>query len=140
MNFQLPDNAKQDLIKLGVATVYLFGSRSEDTAHDLSDYDFAFVMQSHQQLSRTEKFSELYQKIYNILSPLCPRSYPNDIIDIIFLERAPLELQSHIVRKGIIIMDVNPVERLNQEAMIMLRFADFTPYRLAMRNTLLARI
>lgn len=140
MDFELPVVAQQELAKLGVATVYLFGSRAEGTAHDLSDYDFALVMKDHQQLPRERLFSDLYQKVYDILSPLCPRTYPNDIIDIIFLEQIPLELQSHIIQKGKVIMDTDPVSRLNQEASIMLRFADFAPYRLAMRNTLLARI
>lgn len=140
MDFALPTTAQQELAKLGVTAVYLFGSRAEGTAHDLSDYDFALVMEDYQQLPRERLFSDLYQKIYDILSPLCPRTYPNDIIDIIFLEQVPLELQSHIIRKGKVIMDTDPIARLNLEAMIMLRFADFAPYRLAMRNTLLARI
>lgn len=140
MDFALPITTQQELAKLGIATVYLFGSRAEGTAHDLSDYDFALVMEDYQQLPRERLFSDLYQKIYDILSPLCPRTYPNDIIDIIFLEQVPLELQSHIIRKGKVIMDTDPIARLNLEAMIMLRFADFAPYRLAMCNTLLARV
>jgi predicted nucleotidyltransferase len=140
MDFQLPVTVQQELAKLGVATIYLFGSRAEGTAHDLSDYDFALVMRYDQPVPREQLFSDLYQQAYNILSPLCPRTNPNDSIDIIFFERVPLELQSHIIRKGKVIMDHDPVARLNFESIVMLRFADFEPYRLTMRNALLARI
>lgn len=138
MEFYLSISAQQQLAKLGVYAMYLFGSRAEGTAHDLSDYDFAVLTQNHQ-LPQERLFSDLYQKVYDILSPLCPRTYPNDIIDIVFLEQVPLELQFHIIRKGQVIMDADPAARLNQEAIIMLRFADFAPYRLSMRTTLLAR-
>lgn len=139
MQFQLPQAAQKELKALGVFTVYLFGSRAAGTEHALSDYDFAILMHNAQ-LPNKKQSSHLYNQIYDILSPLCPRQFPNDIIDIVFLTQVPLELQFQVINTGRVVMDAHPVHRANTEAAIQLRFCDFAPYRTVMREALLARL
>ncbi len=136
----LPPSTKNRLKDLGVASVYLFGSRAEGTSTPFSDYDFAILMNKLVEEPRASLLSPLYQTLYQIFSPLCPRQYPNDIIDIVFLRQLPLELQMHIIKKGKIIFDDHPSLRADEEARIMLKQADFEPLRHMMQEALLARL
>lgn len=133
-------STQHQLKDLGVASVYLFGSRAQGTSNPLSDYDFAILMNKPGDEPSASLLSPLYHALYRLFSPLCPRQYPNDIIDIVFLRRLPLELQMHIMKNGKIIFDDNPSLRANEEARIMLKRADFEPLRQMMREALLARL
>lgn len=136
----LPPSARNKLKDLGVASVYLFGSRAEGTSTPLSDYDLAILMNKPDDEPQASLLSPLYQSLYQLFSSLCPRQYPNDIIDIVFLRRLPLELQMHILKKGKIIFDDHPCLRADEEARIMLKRADFEPLRQMMQEALLARL
>ena len=138
--FQIPSSAQKELKRLGVGCITLFGSRAQGIETPLSDYDFAVLMNNPSAEPRHSLLSPLYEALYRILSPLCPRQFPNDIVDIVFFRRVPLELQTHIIRHGRVILDFNPDLRADEEARIMLKAADFAPLKRMMREALLARL
>lgn len=121
--FVLPQKTKQQLKRLGVTALYLFGSRAQGLAGPLSDYDFGVLVKD----AKKTRDSKLYLKLYDILSPLCPRTLKNDVIDIIFLNQAPLELKFHIIKRGRVLFDANPRTRLNFEEKTMLEYCDYRP-------------
>lgn len=137
----IPPSAKRQLAKLGVASVYFFGSRASGVAGPLSDFDFGVLLTNQR---RVQKGSfPLYQRLYKIFSSFThPEILEADVIDIIFLDspRVPLELKFHIIRHGTILFDADPPLRANFESLIMLKTADFVPHRVAMRAALLARL
>ena len=137
---EIPSTLHQKFRELGVATVYLFGSRAQGSAGPLSDYDFAILMNKGEKMPRVGMVSPLYYTLYDILSPFCPREFPYDILDIIFLEKAPLELQLHVIRHGKVIFDANQKLRANFEESVMFKTADFAPLRHLMHAALLARL
>lgn len=133
--------AQQRLSHLGVMALYFFGSRAYGLAQVQSDFDFAVLLRDPSAVMRTS--SELYQKIYSILSELAkPEILDADVIDIVFLDspRVPLELKFHVVSHGQLLLDNDPQERANRVGKIMLQQADFAPLRLAMSQALLARL
>lgn len=136
MAFQLPQKVQNELKKLGVSALYLFGSRAIGAEGPLSDYDFAVLM-SRKGYRRGDV---TYNAIYDLLSPLCPRTLENDIIDIVYLLDAPLELRSHVMRQGKIIFESKPLARGHFEETTMLEAADFRPLQLIIDKTILASL
>lgn len=121
---ELSELQKKQLADLGVITLYLFGSRAQGTEHALSDFDFAILLNNRAQ---KEDRVDLYDKIYDILSPLCPRTLQNDIIDIVFLDSVGLELRMHVVRYGQILFDAQPKQHLKFEEDTIEQYCDFKP-------------
>jgi len=116
------EDTKQ-LRALGVEAVYLFGSRAVGRETPRSDFDFAVLMAK----TGHRRGDEVYDKLYDLLSPHCPRTLDNDVIDIVFLRDAPLELQMHIIRYGRVLYDAAPRSRANFEARTTLLYADYRP-------------
>lgn len=123
MNIPIPSSQLEALRSLGVQSLYLFGSRAQDSHGPLSDYDFAVLIKSpgHKRGDKT------YNALYDILSPLCERTLKNDVIDIVFLNNAPLELRMHVVRYGKVLFDDAPSARLAFEEQTVLEYADYRP-------------
>lgn len=117
------DKAKKQLRSLGVKTVYLFGSRAQGAAGPLSDYDFAVLTGK----SDHRRGDQLYDALYDIFAPFCPRSLKNDVIDIVFLDNAPLELSFHIIKYGKTLFDADPLARGRFEEQTMEEYCDFRP-------------
>lgn len=107
----------------GVETVYMFGSRAQSLQRPLSDFDFAFLMNK----KGHRRGGKIYDALYEIISPYCKRTLENDVIDIVFLNDAPLELRFHVVRYGRILFDGEPTSRLNFEEKTMIEYCDYRP-------------
>ena len=120
---ELTVEARQQLKDLGVGSLYLFGSRAQGYTGPLSDYDFAVLMNR----SGEQRGGAVYDHLYDILSPFCPRTLKNDIIDIVFLNAAPLELRMHVVRYGRVIFDADPSQRLDFEEYTTVQYCDYRP-------------
>lgn len=118
-------NAQQikNLKRLGVQAVYLFGSRAQGKQTHLSDYDYAVLMGK----KGYEKGDATYQRLYELFSQVSPRTLQNDVIDIVYLREAPLELRFHVIRYGKILLDSKPAERANFEAQTELLYCDYRP-------------
>lgn len=141
MDISLSPPVQQRLRALGVIALYLFGSRAQGRAGPLSDYDFGVLLKDPQPVQRSS--FELYEKLYEVLSPLThPKSLEADVIDIVFLDspRVPLELKVHIIQHSQTIFDAKPLYRLAVETRLLLQAADFAPLRKAMSAALLARL
>lgn len=121
---------------MGVKTVYLFGSRARGTAGPLSDYDFAVLTKK----KGHQRGGQLYDTLYDILSPLCPRNRKNDVIDIVFLDNVSLELKFHVIRYGKIIFDSDPLGRGRFEEQVIEEYCDFRPILNMFDKTILASI
>lgn len=119
----LSEKNKNNLRELGAEALYLFGSRAQGVEGPLSDYDFAVLMKK----GGDKRGGKAYDAIYDILSPLCPRTLENDVIDIVFLRAAGLELKMHVVRYGKLLFDENPSARAKFEEETTLLYCDFRP-------------
>lgn len=136
--FTFSDADRERLRALGVASVYLFGSHATGTASRRSDYDFAVLTQRGRPVP--ERLDPTYYALYDLLEKYCPRTLANDVIDIVFLERAPLELRSHVVRYGRILFDDAPQVRARFEERTMEAAADYAPLLRRFDQTILASL
>lgn len=132
------DNDRARLHELSVATVYLFGSHATGTAGPLSDYDFGILVRPGTAIP--ERLDPTYQALLDLLAPHCPRTLANDVVDIVFLERAPLELRFHIVRYGKVLFDDDPKERLRFEERTVAKYCDYFPLLREFDRTILASV
>lgn len=107
----------------GIAAIYLFGSRANGLYGPLSDYDYAILTTG----GHFKRGDELHSELYDLLSKCSPRTLDNDVIDIVFLRDAPLELRNHVVRFGKVIFDPQSSMRLEFESMTTLLYCDFRP-------------
>lgn len=137
MDLKLSKQDKDHLKALDVAALYLFGSRAQGIAGPLSDYDFAVLMKK----PGDKRGGKVYDQLYEILFPLCrPRTLQNDVIDIIFLRDAPLELRFHVIRYGQVLFDAQPLRRLRFEVETQLLYSDYRPILDMFDNAILATI
>lgn len=127
---QLSPGQQERLARLGVGLVYLFGSHAERTASPLSDVDVGVVMR---RLPRDT--SELYQQLYELLTD----AFPGQRMDLVFLQRASLELRGDAVRHGTVLYEASPDERAVFEERTMLACADFAPVLREIDRAILAR-
>ena len=123
LSIKLTSEAKKQLRDLGVVALYLFGSRAQGTEGLLSDYDFAVLLKE----VGHKRGNALYDKLYDLLSPGCPRMLDNDVIDIVFLRDVSLELQFHVIRYGQVLFDTDSRVRVKFEEQTTLKYCDFKP-------------
>jgi uncharacterized protein YutE (UPF0331/DUF86 family)/predicted nucleotidyltransferase len=118
-----------------VQLVYLFGSQADRTAGDLSDIDLGILLdRSAINQPDTEGVRAcLAHKITDILGALSIRFHP----DIVWLDRAPLELKFEIIRQGYSLYERIETERIEFEADTMSRFFDYLPVWKAFRSQIL---
>ena len=103
--------------------VYLFGSRAQGMESPVSDYDYAVLMAQ----KGYQKGDKTYLKLYDILSEISPRTLENDVIDIVFLKDATLELKFHVIRYGRVLYDADPKARADFESQTTLLYCDYRP-------------
>lgn len=111
------------LSQLGIQAIYLFGSRAQGIEHPLADYDYAVLTER----AGHKKGDKLYGVLYDIFCDISPRTLANDVIDIVFLRDAGLELRFHVIRYGRVLFDANPGARLDFEAQNTLLYCDYRP-------------
>ena len=114
---------KRTLQRLGVQALYLFGSRAQEISSPLSDYDYAVLLagKGHSRLDA------LYLKLYELLSEISPRGLKNDVLDIVFLKDAGLEICFHVIRYGVLLQDADAKARQEFEERITLLYCDYRP-------------
>lgn len=119
---ELTQSQIQSLQKLSVMLVYLFGSYAEGKSLTLSDIDIGIVFAADRTLSNKD-FSQVYNQIYDIFTDV----FPGREIDIVFLQKATLELRFDVTRHGKILYAASPTDRFNFEEKTMISYADFKP-------------
>ena len=119
---------------LGVVGVYLFGSQAQEIAGKESDFDFGILLKKPFVIK--EESMGLYQKIYELLEELAPGKN----LDIVFLDRAPLQLRYHVLRCGQALYTGDAAVRAHFEERTLEEYADFEPYRRLFEQATLAQI
>lgn len=135
---KLTKDAEQKLRALGVAAIYLFGSRAEGIARPGSDYDFAIIMQdARKAIPYVDAL--LYNQLYDIINAaIAQRDFQT--IDLVFLQRAPLYYTMNVLKYGVLLYDGNSKARLQFEERARLMYMDFEPYRQELEKATLAMV
>lgn len=98
-----------------VLLAYLFGSQANKTTGPVSDIDIAILFQdSGDTLSPSLELSNELGK-----------NFPSHRIDVIALNKAPLELAYAVIAQGICIYQQDNYLRIEYEAQILSRYGDF---------------
>ncbi len=121
---------RQRLRDLGVSLLYLFGSYAEGVATPLSDVDVGVVF-----AGEPPSRSAAYQPLYELATEL----FPDQTIDLVFLQQAPLELQGDVVRHGTVLYERTPGDDATFAEQTMIACADFAPLLREMDRTILDR-
>lgn len=111
---------------LGVELVYLFGSRAHGEGGPLSDYDVAVLF------SKEPPASERYALEHRLT-----RLAPMGRVDLVVLNRAPVELQYNVIATGKLIYEADLASRVEFEAQTLSRYGDFLPVLRRQRRELL---
>ena len=99
-----------------IELAYLFGSHAADTEGPISDYDIAVLF------SKTVPPEKTYGMAHKLATLLM-----TERVDMVVLNRAPIELRYAVVATGIVIYEVNPAVRIEFEASTLSCYGDFLP-------------
>ena len=110
-----------------VKLAYLFGSRVSGHVGASSDYDVGVLLDPDADaLAATARIAhELALTLHT------------DRIDVVALNRAPIELAHAIIAQGQVFYQRDNVTRVEYEAQVMSRYGDYLPVLRAQRNDLL---
>lgn len=133
------------LRELGVAAVYLMGSRAAGTATARSDYDLGVILDRGERARDDRGYPELHAALYALLSERIPADEPPPPgtlrdLDIVFLQRAPLYYTTHALRRGVLLYDGNAHARVWFEESAREAVMDFAPLRRQLEQALLAAL
>jgi predicted nucleotidyltransferase len=131
--------------KMGIETIYLFGSRVQGYIHPLSDFDFGIVFSNPEKCK--EKKLDIYSKLYEIFTEILPKKYLRQRFklgehefDIVFLQFAPISLQFSAIKEGKVLYESNKEKRFQYEEYVMKRNADLEYFYNLSFKALLERI
>ena len=111
-----------------VEQVYLFGSRAINTAGPLSDYDIAIYFSDK---------PDHYLKYY--LGHQVTTVLDTDRIDIVVLNRAPIELKYAVITTGTVIYEISKAARVDFESLTLDLYGDFLPVLRVQRAEILKK-
>ncbi len=103
-------------------------------ASSLSDIDIGIVFYDESVLQRNT--NDIYTKIFDIFTDMIP----GQSIDIVFLQRAGLEIAMDAIQHGQVFYESSADKRLDYEEKVMLLYADFKPILSMFDNAILDRI
>ena len=134
MIFKINEKEKLRLSELDVSIVYLFGSFAEGKNSLLSDLDLGVVFKDERSLK--SEFNKTYNEVYDILTEI----FPNQNIDIVFLQKSGLEICFDVISHGKVVFEFSKDERFKFEERITLLYADYKPVLNQFNATILDRI
>ncbi len=133
------------LKKMGIEVIYLFGSQAEGKTHPLSDFDFGIVFEKPEKYK--DNTLDVYSKLYGIFTDVLPKSYlrrrfqmREHEFDIVFLQFAPISLQFSAIREGKVLYERNREKRFQYEEYIIKRNADLNYFYDIRYKAILERI
>ena len=127
----------QKLEALGVGIVYLFGSYAEGVAGPTSDIDIGVVFCDGSPVTRNT--SPFYAALYDIFVDCFDMSNFRTI-DIVFLQRASLELRFDAITHGVVLYEISSEFRLEFEEHTAALYRDFQPVLRQFNRTILERV
>lgn len=131
-NFQ-----KKNMEKLGIAGIFLFGSRAQGMAGKTSDFDFAILVKNREILSDIAEKKKIYNELYRLLSEQI-KTLTN--IDIVFIQNADLQFRHHVAKDGVLLYLGDQKIISNFLETTMESYADFAPLRFEFHKAILQRI
>jgi uncharacterized protein len=111
--------ARDSIKELGIAIVYLFGSKAIGRESPLSDIDIGVVLRTVPPVDTRE----LYSRVFGVFSDL----YPRGKLDITFLQNASLALQFSAIKSGKVLFEEDPRMTADYENLVVNQFLDFQP-------------
>lgn len=124
---------KEELEKLNIGIVYVFGSTVQGIGKKDSDVDIAIVFTN---LVEDNAMLSLYERLQVLFSDI----YREKEIDIVFLQSAPLSLQLNVIKYGKAVYEVSSKFRADYEERVMLLHGDFEPISIEFDKMVLERI
>jgi predicted nucleotidyltransferase len=116
-----------------VIIVYLFGSVAEDVARADSDIDFAVLLPNN--MNTDEQGKRQLSMIYSIGEKL-----HRDDVDVVVLNKAPVELQHQVLKHGKILYCSDGHARVDFEVAVLRRYFDIQPQWKVYYHFLMKRI
>jgi predicted nucleotidyltransferase len=126
-----------ELEALGVGVMYLFGSQAEGVAGSGSDIDVGIIFDNPK--TATGDTVEIYNRLYALLSDVFDMENFRDL-DIVFLDRAPLELRFDVISHGTVLFETSRDFRLDFEERTALLYRDFRPLLKEIDRAVLERV
>lgn len=135
--FNFTENETSRLKKFTIHALVLFGSQAQGLADKRSDFDIGVILGDQKSLYDTDQRKKIYDFLYDVLSDKI-KELKN--IDIVFLDTAPEELKSHVLKYGKVIFEFRPGVFADFKAKIMEEYADFTPLRQIFQKGIFSQI
>lgn len=127
----------KQLQELNIGLVYLFGSHAEGVAGLSSDIDMGVVFTDPKIIQGNT--TEIYGKLFDVFSEVFDMSNFRTI-DIVFLERASLELRFDAISHGIALFEISSEFRLDFEERTAALYRDFMPLLREFNRAVLERV
>ncbi len=109
-----------------IQLAYLFGSRAGSTEGPISDYDITVLFSKAPLHEATYRMAH---KLATLLKTLR--------VDLVVLNRAPIELRYSVIATGIVIYEVSTFVRVEFEASTLSRYGDYLPILRRQRKEIL---
>jgi predicted nucleotidyltransferase len=110
-----------------IQLAYLFGSRVSGDVGALSDYDVAIL------LDRTADGPAVRSQLAHEVA----QSLDSERVDVVLLNRAPIELAYAVIASGQLLYQRDVATRVEYEADVLSRYGDYLPVLRAQRSALL---
>jgi len=110
-----------------ISLVYLFGSHVEGQLGPMSDYDFGVV------IDRAADERQVQARLTHELA----RALQTDRVDMVVLNRAPIELAYTVIAQGKVLYQRDVATRVEYEAQVLNRYGDYLPMLRAQRDDIL---
>lgn len=127
----------EKLKALQVGLLYLFGSRAEGIAGPSSDIDVGLVFVDPKIVKGNT--TKIYGELFDICSEVFDLSNFRTI-DIVFLERATLELRFDAISHGVVLFEISSDFRLTFEERTAALYRDFKPILDGFNRAVLERV
>jgi len=129
MNTQLLRDKLPDILAglKEICLVYLFGSRIEGHLGPMSDYDLGVL------IDRGADAGQVHARLTHELV----RALQTDRVDVVVLNRAPIELAYAIIAQGKVLYQRDAAARVEYEAQVLSRYGDYLPVLRAQRDDIL---
>jgi len=119
----------EQIEKMEIETIYLFGSYAKGYVHSLSDIDIGVVFSNAEKYQ--DKTMDVYLKLYDIFTDVLPKEYLKRRLktrrhefDLVFLQFAPISLQFNAIRGTKILYEKNRKKRLEYEECVIKKYLD----------------
>ena len=136
MDINISNSYSQRLKALNITVIYFFGSFAEDKTMPFSDIDIGILLTQEAMVDTGKDMGEIYNQVYDVLTD----TLPSRNLDIVFLQKAPLELRFDVISHGRILYESSRDVSLKFEEDTMILYADFKPLLTEINETILNRV